>query len=350
MARPKAKRQKTPPAPDRDEACHRANGSLLENFKEIGKTAGRLVRRAPGEEAGGYEFIRLEEGFYLLLADVRHVTPIRTTVMGEDLIEFHYRLNGRLDISGAWGAVRIARPSLLFWWQPSGFDDVTEVIEADSSGRDTSISLYCSRDWFRKTLGGDEIAGPLIEKLMGASSKPNYRLLPSRVDAVVAAQALMRNSYTGGLRLMHAKARALELICGSIAALSSTPEGREHESLRLTDRDLSRLEEARAILTAEFDRPPRMARLARRVGLNSTKLTNGFKYVYDETMHEFVRRMRLEKGKELLITTDLQISQVAERVGYAHHSTFTAAFTEWFGFPPRAALAARRVYGKERQS
>ena len=63
-------------------------------------------------------------------------------------------------------------------------------------------------------------------------------------------------------------------------------------------------------------------------------------------MHEFIRRTKLERARELLSTTDLQIGQVAEDVGYRHHSTFTTAFAEHFGIPPKAIVSARRAYGK----
>jgi transcriptional regulator GlxA family with amidase domain len=38
---------------------------------------------------------------------------------------------------------------------------------------------------------------------------------------------------------------------------------------------------------------------------------------------------------ELLRTSDLQVRQIAQRAGYAHHGSFTAAFTRQFGYSPK---------------
>jgi len=53
-----------------------------------------------------------------------------------------------------------------------------------------------------------------------------------------------------------------------------------------------------------------------------------------------VRRERLEFARELLRTSDLQVQQIARRVGYAHHGSFTAAFTRQFGYSPKKVVRA----------
>ena len=77
--------------------------------------------------------------------------------------------------------------------------------------------------------------------------------------------------------------------------------------------------------------------LARRAGMNYSKLCSGFHQLFGETTAEFVRRQRLEFAHELLRTTDLQVQQIAQRAGYAHHGSFTAAFTRLFGYSPKKA-------------
>lgn len=53
-----------------------------------------------------------------------------------------------------------------------------------------------------------------------------------------------------------------------------------------------------------------------------------------ETMSGCLRDVRLETGLVLLQTSALQVSEIANRCGYASHSRFSAAFRERFGFPP----------------
>lgn len=54
----------------------------------------------------------------------------------------------------------------------------------------------------------------------------------------------------------------------------------------------------------------------------------------DTSMNQCLRETRLETALGLLQTTQLQVSEVAERCGYASHSRFSAAFRERFGFAP----------------
>ena len=52
-----------------------------------------------------------------------------------------------------------------------------------------------------------------------------------------------------------------------------------------------------------------------------------------------------ETRKEALLgSNDLQVRQIARRVGYAHHGSFTAAFTRHFGIAPKAVRRSGRNF------
>ena len=51
----------------------------------------------------------------------------------------------------------------------------------------------------------------------------------------------------------------------------------------------------------------------------------------------FIRYYRLEKGKELLLTTNKSISQIAYEVGFKDPAHFTNAFLERYGITPSGA-------------
>jgi len=105
------------------------------------------------------------------------------------------------------------------------------------------------------------------------------------------------------------------------------------------------MSEARTILEMEFVAPADVPTLARRVGTNSTKLCCGFEAQFDETTSEFVCRRRLALARALLCTSDLQVRQIAWRVGYQHDSTFTAVFARYCGVVPKAIQGESRAPG-----
>ena len=49
----------------------------------------------------------------------------------------------------------------------------------------------------------------------------------------------------------------------------------------------------------------------------------------------YIREYRLERGKELLETTDLLINQIAYEVGFKDPAHFSKAFKEWEGRSPK---------------
>jgi AraC-like DNA-binding protein len=51
---------------------------------------------------------------------------------------------------------------------------------------------------------------------------------------------------------------------------------------------------------------------------------------------KYLRLLKLEKAKELLLTTDKSVLDIAETVGFEDSNYFTAVFTNVFGLSPRA--------------
>ena len=86
---------------------------------------------------------------------------------------------------------------------------------------------------------------------------------------------------------------------------------------------------------AEFADPPTIEALARRVGLNRTKLQGGFKETFGATVFDFCQGRRMERAKDLLREGGMTIAEIAESVGYEHPTNFTAAFRRRFNAAPK---------------
>ena len=101
----------------------------------------------------------------------------------------------------------------------------------------------------------------------------------------------------------------------------------------LRQRDIDNLHMAKAILIQEMDAPPSLDELAKRVGINTRKLTQGFRQLFDNSIYGWLQEYRLETAFQLLSSNDANISTVAYQVGYtpAH---FSVAFRKHFGMSP----------------
>ena len=69
-------------------------------------------------------------------------------------------------------------------------------------------------------------------------------------------------------------------------------------------------------------------------GLSQAKLQDGFKFIYKRTVTEFIRHIRLEQSRNLMKTTDLNISQIVYSIGFTSRSYFSKIFKEKFGLSP----------------
>ncbi|MFZ0456512.1 MAG: two-component regulator propeller domain-containing protein [Ignavibacteriaceae bacterium] len=70
------------------------------------------------------------------------------------------------------------------------------------------------------------------------------------------------------------------------------------------------------------------------IGMSRTQLYKKINAVAGQTVREFIRIIRLKKAAELLVTTDMNITEISERVGFGSQSYFTTSFTEYFGINP----------------
>lgn len=77
-----------------------------------------------------------------------------------------------------------------------------------------------------------------------------------------------------------------------------------------------------------------MVELAREAALSRSAFFARFSRTIGLAPMEYVMAWRMAIAKRLLRANELQISQIAERVGYSSASTFSVAFTRHVGMPP----------------
>ena len=75
--------------------------------------------------------------------------------------------------------------------------------------------------------------------------------------------------------------------------------------------------------------------LQRALGISRTQLHNKIKALTGQSTTEFIRLIRLNKARELLQTTDLNVSEVGYEVGFSNPAYFSRIYAEAFGEAPR---------------
>lgn len=156
--------------------------------------------------------------------------------------------------------------------------------------------------------------------------------LPYGLETI--ARQILDCPFQGISRQLFMESKALEILALELDAFSQakSPEG------GLSAQELRRLDLARHILDEQFDDPPSILELSRKVGLNDFKLKRGFRQAFSTTVFGYVRRLRMEKARALLESGSINVTEAAVTTGYSCLSHFTAAFKKHFGFLPSDVL------------
>jgi AraC-like DNA-binding protein len=259
------------------------------------------------------------------------------TVPGEDFLKFHFKMSGNNTVSFPGGdEVTLRAGSMAIAIHPRG---VSKLDTHTQDAAEHSLTFACRPALFTETLRLDPDALPQPIRRFALGQDPQLYLRVMALNARVAKtiEEMLSCPYSGRFSHVHAEARALDLICMVLDVLANDDV---RSPVRLTPRDVVALESVREMLNEHFMDPPTIAQIARQIGVNRTKLTQGFRYLFNETILDYCHRKRMQKARELLLG-GLPVGTVAVEVGYEHHSSFAQAFRAYFGFPP-VELCRRR--------
>ena len=88
-----------------------------------------------------------------------------------------------------------------------------------------------------------------------------------------------------------------------------------------------------------------IATIAREAGMSPSSLHHTFKSATALTPIQYVKRLRLNRARQLMLDEGCSASEAAFNVGYESPSQFSREFRELFGRPPRRYVASLREAG-----
>ena len=96
-----------------------------------------------------------------------------------------------------------------------------------------------------------------------------------------------------------------------------------------------KVQNVRRIINSNLEKEISIEELASKVNLNRTTLQKVFKEMYGLTVNEYRTKARLQLAKNLLASTELSITEIAGRCGYANASKFSEVFKKNEGVLPK---------------
>lgn len=283
-----------------------------------------------------WETVRLADGAFLLASQdcAGEVLTYRQLVSGGDWVHMQFRLNGG-------GCEDVARTGVV--QTPEGSCIVSRYPESCVVERTVDTRhgwkvacLFATPAALAYLL--DAPAAKLPEDVLWlaqvAHGEARSTVLPLKSSMVVAVNDILSCTFRGWNRRVYMRGKSLELLSTVMHALGSANLAGE-PAVRLSVADSERIASARLVMSANLESTLTLSELARKVGLNRTKLALGFKAIYGVSVQAFWRDAKLDHAREMLRDGKTPVTDVALSVGYSELSSFTRAFTRRFGIAPR---------------
>ncbi len=208
------------------------------------------------------------------------------------------------------------------------------------------ISVHIDPELFTTWL--DPASNSIPEELHHLIKQPSqiYCIRSGQTTGVMqtALQQVLHCPFQGITKRLYLESKVWELM-----ALLVEQELKLHGSKKRTQftsslkpDDVDRIYQAKDILLQRFDDPPSLIELARQVGLNDCTLKRGFRQVFGTTAFGLLHDYRLEQAQRLLEERRLNISEIAQAIGFANRSYFAAAFRKKFGVAPKQYLSSEK--------
>jgi AraC family transcriptional activator of pyochelin receptor len=235
-------------------------------------------------------------------------------------------------LPGASASQRISGPCICAVWN-QGESEGMQRFEPGRVLEHTMISLSPSaidsrmavevQQQLQQAFQLEKFTGP---RLVVMDSSPAIKALRAQV-ASCPLQGISRALYLSG--------KALEIIAYTLDAIAAPPALTENDQLRLSSADIDKLNHAKQLLSERMLNPPTLAELALTLGMNTRKLTVGFRRLFGESVFEYLQTLRLQTAWQMLTAGDVSVSTAAYQVGYtpAH---FSVAFRKKFGVSPKS--------------
>lgn len=161
------------------------------------------------------------------------------------------------------------------------------------------------------------------------------------IKAADIVEEINQKKLDGFLRSVFVEGKLYEMLVIQIVQYQDD-QCEDNISKILRQRDIENVKKAIEIVKANLDTNYSIDYLANEVGTNVNKLQEGFKYMYDLTVNKYMQNLKLEAAREMLESSDHNISQIVNLIGLNNRSYFSKIFKEKYKVSPKYFLRSIR--------
>jgi AraC family transcriptional activator of pyochelin receptor len=290
---------------------------------------------------GTLQSFRFNSGLHLHIADFKPTENILERFgSGDPAIRFYFHILA----SGYWelrSPFRGDPQGKLI--RSNGFSSVIFYPEMEGrmflplDRRQFHLSIYVRPSMLNTYLGDclSRLPKALIDVSQGSVETGFSHESPFSQMMNLSIQHLLDCPYTGPMKELYMENKAVELIVHKLAQILPSDAMKEAPQ-KMAALGTDCIHRARDLLCRDLESPPRLSDLAHAVGTNHSRLNRGFREVFGTTVFGYLRRKRLIEARRLIEMEGASVTEAAFSVGYDSISSFSKAFSEYFGMRPMA--------------
>lgn len=181
----------------------------------------------------------------------------------------------------------------------------------------------------------NNIANDICVKLEGKINRFKHGLMTKSDSRTLLniTQIIELNKQTNNLILLKIQALIIAVIVHQLEGLLAENEKQE---IIVDKNHYDKIMLAKKLIERDLTKNFTIAELAKLVGTNEQYLKKYFKQYFGKTVMNYTTEHKMKHAKELIMTGDYRVSDVARLTGYKHSTHFTTAFKKYFGFIPNS--------------
>ncbi|MFD0860630.1 helix-turn-helix domain-containing protein [Sungkyunkwania multivorans] len=213
----------------------------------------------------------------------------------------------------------------------------TKTHFAFPKGESLKVNLIViDRNKFKNKKGYDlgYLSNTLNKVFEAAAQNENYKHLGNYNLRIADQIKLLKDSHPKGMVKMLSIEGRLNMILALQILEHHNFENKIDIPESLTAADIEKIHELTNYIKNHLAEHTTIKTLSMRSGLSPKKLQLAFKMLFDQTVNEYIRQIRLEQARDLLQNTDLTVSEIVYQIGLKSRSYFSRIFFERYSMLP----------------
>lgn len=151
-------------------------------------------------------------------------------------------------------------------------------------------------------------------------------------EILTILSSLKTSTHEGFCQRLFLESKVLELLMFQVSQFEQIKT--MQPSVQLKQADMDKMLEVKSILESKLDIQISLRELAHMVGTNEFNLKRNFKIAFGTTVFGYLNQYKMEMAKTMILENDLNIADIASKMGYKYATHFSSAFKKHFGYLP----------------